>query len=309
MDSKKEVRRLLKSLKKDFGDWHVQPYIAGPYFKQANERLTSYAKDGNPETLIDLEVQRLLTWYLTYYESKALDSGEYAIVDLTLATKHALWEVLFSEPLARQNRGGSVLMDHAAFALALQFICGWKRRALAVGNALIEGLDTPLLDLRITDRHDAGSLYPHFWFLMHLFRAANGHAPIDTTLYSYPESMAPYDQVLADWRTTDLTKVQQFVVQMAEHHVQKTEDSDPDSVNEFDNPDHQLFPYEILAFLRLREWMGLSNPTEFDHPLMQQPLAFLPPTVPLPDPATPLLDQVIARYQQEFPDLRVPDGI
>lgn len=309
MDSKKEVKRLLKSLKRDFGNWNKDGVNVQYFLREPNEHLTAYAREGDTETLVQLEVSRLHTWNLTLYAAAALNDSRHPLDELAIAAKYAAWRVLIGEPRARINRGGSVLKDHAAFAFSLQFLCGWKRRALAVGNALIEGLDTPLLDLRINDRHDAGSLYPHFWFLMHLFRSANNHAPIDTALYSYPESMAPYDLVLADWRSTDLAKVQQFVIQMAEHHVQMTDDSDPDAKKEFDNPDYQLFPYEILAFLRLREWMGLANPTEFDHPLMQQPLAFLPPTVPLPDPATPLLDQVIARYRQEFPDLREPDGI
>ncbi len=63
-----------------------------------------------------------------------------------------------------------------------------------------------------------------------------------------------------------------------------------------------LFPYEILCWLRLREWAGLENPASFDHPLMQQPLARLPQAVPLPIPETPLLDQVIAKFKQEYPN-------
>ena len=78
-------------------------------------------------------------------------------------------------------------------------------------------------------------------------------------------------------------------------------------------PSVRELPADLLtpvgAYLRLREWAGLTNPTEFDHPLMQQPLAYLPPEATLPDPDTPLLDQVIARYRQEFPDLRIPDGL
>lgn len=305
MESMKRVEKLVKTLKKDFGEWHGKPYISEPYFNQAKERLTSYVQNGNSETLVDLEVQRQHTWHLTHYESIALNAKEFSGNELALASRYALWEVLFSEPLARQNRGGGLLKDKAAFCLSLQIICGWQRSTIAVGDALLEGLDTPLLDLRINDRHDAGTLFPHFWFLVHLYCAVRGIKPIDTSLYSYPESMEPYAQVLADWKTTDLTKVHQWVVEMAEHHVQMSDDSDHYSVNEFDNPDYQLFPYEILAFLRLREWLGLHNPTKFEHPLMQQPLAYLPPNVPLADPEMPLLNQVIARYRQEFPDLRM----
>ena len=44
-----------------------------------------------------------------------------------------------------------------------------------------------------------------------------------------------------------------------------------------------LFPYEILAFLRIREWANLKNPVTFDHPLMQHPLAQLPPVLNIPN--------------------------
>ena len=73
------------------------------------------------------------------------------------------------------------------------------------------------------------------------------------------------------------------------------------SLAEFDTEDRMLFPYEILAFLRLREWQGLVNPEVFEHPLMQQPLTKLPKDVPLAVPETPLLDQVVVKFQQEYP--------
>jgi len=137
---------------------------------------------------------------------------------------------------------------------------------------------------------------------MHLY-CDNGKYSLDTSLSSYPEDMAPYAQVLADWRTEDLAKVHDWVCQMAEYHVVESDDSVPDAVNEFDDTDAQLFPYEILAYLRLREWNGLKNPDRFDHPLMNQPLAWLPEPVPLAQPETPLLDRVIERFRTEYPKL------
>jgi hypothetical protein len=305
MDSKKRVVKLVKTLKRDFGEWPADAVNIQYFHKETKENLTAYVDGKDPDTLVKLETSRLHTWHLTHYESIALNRSEFSANELALATRYACWEVLFSEPLARQNRGGGLLKDDAAFYLALQIICGWQASTVAVGDALVEGLDTDLLDLRINDRHESGVLFPHFWFLMHLYCAARGMKPIDTALYAYPESLAPYDTVLADWKTTDLSKVHQWVVDMAEHHVQMTDDSDPDGKTEFDFDRAKLFPYEILAFLRLREWSGLANPAEFAHPLMQQPLAYLPPDVPLVLPDTPLLNQVIARYRQEFPDLRV----
>jgi hypothetical protein len=74
-----------------------------------------------------------------------------------------------------------------------------------------------------------------------------------------------------------------------------------DEIAEFDTEDRMLFPHEILTFLRLREWAGLPNPSSFEHPLMNQPLAKLPEPVPLPQPETPLLDAVIAKFKLEYP--------
>jgi len=77
--------------------------------------------------------------------------------------------------------------------------------------------------------------------------------------------------------------------------------ANPTRGNDDGKEDTMLFPYEILCWLRLREWAGLTNPETFDHPLMQQPLAKLPAPVPLPIPDTPLLDQVTAKFKQEYP--------
>lgn len=47
--------------------------------------------------------------------------------------------------------------------------------------------------------------------------------------------------------------------------------------------------------------LGCPTPRFFDHPLMKLPTAQLPNPVPLPQPETPLLDAVIAKFKLEFP--------
>ena len=88
---------------------------------------------------------------------------------------------------------------------------------------------------------------------------------------------------------------------MADFHIQEAQNTAHDEVDEFDAEHVMLFPYEILCWLRLREWAGLSNPEQFEHPLMQQPLAKLPAPVPLEIPDTPLLDQVVVKFKLEYP--------
>lgn len=301
MDSAKLVKRLQKSLKKDFADWIASPLMKKLSWDEVMAEMEDYATNGTKNWRMKLHCTDLRTWHFTHYAAAALNENRYPLDDLALAARYAHWAVFFEEPFANQGRGG-ILPREAAAWFALQIIAGWREQAGTVGRAIYKGLDTALLDMRINDRHDAGKLFRHMWFLIHLY-CDSGRHPLDISLYSYPNDMAPYAQVLADWRTEDVAKVHRWVCGMAEFHVAQTDDSRPDTVREFDYDDWKLFPYEILAYLRLREWNGLPNPEKFDHPLMNQPLARLPQSVPLAQPDTPLLDCVIERFRTEFPGL------
>ncbi|RIX48866.1 MAG: hypothetical protein D3M94_02865 [Rhodocyclales bacterium GT-UBC] len=134
---------------------------------------------------------------------------------------------------------------------------------------------------------------------MHLYAQASGDC-FDTKNYSYPPDMSPFSDILDDWKTLDLTQVHDWVCRLADWHLEQVHVSE--DLNEgFDIEQTMLFLYEILCWLRLREWAALESPAGFDHPLMQQSLAKLPEPVSLPIPDTPLLDQVTAKFKQEYP--------
>jgi hypothetical protein len=301
MDSGKLVKRLQRLLKRDFADWIVSPIQSEYFWEEANQTLAIYESSGNERAVVQLHCANLHTWHFTRFAAAALNENRNALDELALAARYGQWAVHFEERVACLGRGG-ILPREAAAWFALQIVAGWREQAGIVGRSIYKGLDTPLVDMRINERHDAGTLFRHMWFLIHLYCDVGGH-PLDASLYSYPKDMSPYAQVLADWRTADLGKVHDFVCAMAEFHLAQTDDSKPDTVKEFDYDDWKLFPYEILAYLRLREWNGLQNPNKFDHPLMNQPLARLPQPVPLAQPETTLLDRVIERFRAEFPGL------
>lgn len=304
MDAARKTKKLVKDRRKDYIDWNSRPLSIAYFHDRPLKAFAQFGQDAEADNLIQLETSRMAEWHMCLYIASALGGTHPSADELALAARYRMWSVFLEEPLAKIGRGSTFLNDIAAKIFALQLIAGWRAEALAVGQTLYEGLDTELLDLRINDRHDAGSLYRHFWFLMHLFADASRLPAIDTASYSYPKDMAPYAAVLADWRTSDTTKVKRWVEEMAEFHLSQTGTPDPDGKQEFDFTDAQLFPYEILAFLRMREWLNLPNPSQFDHPLMNQPLAYLPKDVPLPQPHTPLLDAVIERYRMSYPELR-----
>jgi hypothetical protein len=297
---KKDVTRMQNKVSSWVGEWVVgstqkKIFIDGPH-----KVLNDYLSGEDNSELLSLRVDRLRAWHFNRFLNGTLNEGECLLDDLALSAQYCKASVKLEETFANIGSGGSILLHQAAFSFSLNVIAGWKDEAMALGGTLLRGLDTSLLDLRHTERHQAGELYRHFWFLMHLYSEFAG-VKLDTSSYSYPEDMEPYANVLANWKTSDHDQLQTLVSQMADFHVQEARTTKHEDIAEFDEEDRKLFPYEILAFLRFREWMGLVNPETFEHPLMQTQLAKLPKEVPLAQLATPLLDQVIAKFKQEYP--------
>ena len=298
MDREKEVARLKRKVSKWLTEWVEKPY-SKTSTDESRADLEAYA-DGRDDYLSRVDIRTLHFWHLVHFEHAVLNEGQDGLEELALAVRYAEAYVRFEEAFADAGKEGFVLPNNAALYFSLAVLAGQKEAAGRIGHALVGGLDTSLLDLRHTDRHRAGEIYRHFWFLMHLYELGSGER-FDIKNYSYPTDMSPYSEVLADWQTPDLAKVHDWACKMADWHLEQVRVSE--DLNEgFDRDSTMLFPYEILCWLRLREWAGLENPDQFDHPLMQQPLARLPAPVPLPVPDTPLLDQVIAKFRQEFPD-------
>lgn len=299
MDREKEVARLMRKVSKWLTEWVEKPY-SKTSTDESRADLEAYA-EGRDDYLSRVDIRTLHFWHLVHFEHAVLNEGQDGLEELALAVRYAEACVRFEEAFADAGKNGSVLENNAVQYFSLAVLAGQKEVAGRIGHALVRGLDTSLLDLRHTDRHEAGKTYRHFWFLMHLYEQASNDR-FDIKNYSYPDDMSPYAEVLTDWKTLDLDKVHKWVNAMADFHAQHTRNTAHDVIEEFDSEYVMLFPYEILCWLRLREWAGLENPEQFDHPLMQQPLARLPAPVPLPVPDTPLLDKVIAKFRQEFPD-------
>ena len=299
MDMNRQLARQLKILCKEFAEWGIDETSVEMFHDDPPQVFQAYLNGENKVRRLGSRADKLLTWHFNQYANAVLNEGRYPLDELALCAHYARAATGFEAAFADAGQGGSLLLNQAVFNFSLNILAGWRTEAGKVGHLLYKGLDTTLLDLRHTGRHRKGECYRHFWFLMHLY-CDIAKQPLNTSLYSYPEDMSPYQAVLADWRTPDLGKIHNFVIAMADFHVQEA--SSPEEITELNDPDYILFPHEILTFLRLREWAGLPNPETFDHPLMLQPLARLPAPVPLAQPDTPLLDKVITKFKQEYPD-------
>ena len=79
----------------------------------------------------------------------------------------------------------------------------------------------------------------------------------------------------------------------------------------FSTPLLAVHPTEILAVLRLRDLLGLPNPTRIDHPLMQTPYAQItctPEFLASQGQRDELLDKFLNTFRQRDPQV-LPAGL
>ncbi|HEJ8091798.1 TPA: hypothetical protein SMI57_004908 [Serratia liquefaciens] len=257
--------------------------------------------DKNSIALISMNFEHLSYWHLVHYESVLINQNSMHEIHLGLSAKYAkaMLETnaaLISRGLDR-NIDCGVLLTNAALTLSLSIIAGWKKDAHSILDTLVAGLDSPLLDLRKNPRHSAGELYRHFWFLLNICSDMFSKI-VMLDDYSYPDDMSPYTEVLAQWKTSDFDIVQRLISSMADFHLAHSRSTGHEDILEFDVESRALFPYEILAFLRIREWAGIKNPDSYDHPLMNSALAQMK-TDPIPYPAPDFSDNIVKYLLQD----------
>lgn len=125
-----------------------------------------------------------------------------------------------------------------------------------------------------------------------------GHAKIGPKIDPYQPGQCLGEPILNKmftiWRKEDLSDHGEDILNLCDYYTLRTHTSDE---CEFSNDlFHTRYPAVILAWLRLRQQLGLSIP-EIKHPLMQAPYAKLFEPVILPE--DPLLTQVLQRLQRE----------
>jgi hypothetical protein len=278
--------------------WSATDAVQREFFLEYAGNLERVAMQADENTLSSLcrSLDNLAHRHLVDYQHRLLNGGERHPELLSAAATHARMQVDIASALIGKGLGTQLscrmLPDTAAVSLGLCLVAGWRHEAKCLFLQLGAGLDTPLLDLQKHGRHRAGMIYRHFWFLM-LLCATAFNKRIDLDSYSTPTDMQPYADALESWDTDDVTRVDELVSALADFHVQQARNRSANGIREFDREERMIFPYEILAWLRVREWSGRTNPPAFSHPLMNQPLAWLP-REPLPAQTFHTLDRALA---------------
>lgn len=297
MNSTTNIIKLDKKVRKWIYNWISTSTPKELFLDEPVSAFTDYLNGQDIAHTLGDQAENLATWHLIHYESTALNNN-HDFRELANASFYYGQMLELKETLANSGKGGSVLPAVSALSFSLAAILGWKNQCALRFNIIRRGLDTPLLNLQKNEKHQAGTLFRHFWFLIELY-AKSTNKDIDTSPYSYPPELSPYQQVLNNWDTADQALLQVLISSMADFHLSNARTPPQDNVLEFDYEERMLFPYEILAFLRIREWANLKNPSSFDHPLMQHPLAQLPAT--LIEQNNEHFNNVIDKLKKEFP--------
>lgn len=184
--------------------------------------------------------------------------------------------------------------------LAVVMLVGWEDKAKEMALLYEKSMQTYASDTTtqpdgIVDggRDD----YSGAWFIFELARKY-WSLTIDPEKVHYPENFGPYQAVLAQWDTHNVTQVEQWVSVLCDRHMEQAVDYESDQNGEFVGQNTEMFPYEILFWLRLRSCLGLPNPARYSHPFMSVPEA----TVPLVDwPDMPILDKLFEQMSADYP--------
>lgn len=134
--------------------------------------------------------------------------------------------------------------------------------------------------------------------------------PLDLDAHALPRDPA-WGQLVAHWREPDPDRFLQILLQACDTHVERiaVTEREANALSkdfEFNSVFLAVHPTEILAILRLRDLLGLPNPFEINHPLMQTPYAAITCRPGEVTERDELLERYLATVRQRDPHVLPP---
>ncbi len=205
---------------------------------------------------------------------------------------------------AEPDRRSTIVLPRTfCFTVSQAAVAGWREETELLARVGLAEVNRLLAD-GIERSHLA-------WFMLELMKDWLGAEADLKTPFRQAEvdGLGPWEKLLAGWRTHDQSAFAALMHDMAEHHVgqshymiEKGHKRDPNFSEqrfEVESSEYWLFPVELLAVLRLREWEGLANPP-MTHPLFSTSmLGTLCP--PLERVADSQLDTAFDFYRAKYP--------
>jgi hypothetical protein len=224
------------------------------------------------------------------WEKQATDALGYIELDAKLDFFwHVQFRTLFKDrprPLRR--------MDWALIAktMALQFVLGHTDEAIYQGYLAHAILNRSYqLKLSYENMHRRVQA-----FMLRLFAMWRGDVAHAWPSYAFDEPI--YERILATWRDEDPATLKHWLLAACNRHTHQAKQETEKTFR--DCASFPRTPIEILYVLRLRQVIGLENPS-LDHPLMEPPFDRLPE----PQPryvADDLVRGTLARIREDWPE-------
>jgi hypothetical protein len=201
-------------------------------------------------------------------------------------------------------------MHRVSFILGLNILCSDEEMCSELGDHLLDSLNAKNCIIK-RGREDALAS----WFVIELYSLVT-QKEFHKKRARYPKDLSPYNMALEDWDSEDADMIDDIIGILCDKHLDKAiiplDNYDFERKERLEIPSFQLFPYEILAWLKLREKAGLKNPTEFSHPLMNTTIAkmFLDIKEPLPKPKElPFAKELLEKLKEQCPDVEIPEWL
>ncbi|MBU3013277.1 hypothetical protein KO488_00815 [Poseidonibacter lekithochrous] len=264
----------------------------------------------NNKTPISILFEELADFYLmtSIYANTFCEDKEKVSQFLSTSPWYSYKLISIFNKNCNDSHSSVLLMRKAIYLWSSLFLISWNKKAIEIGSELIDSLNNEGSIIRYGCR-----LYPEAWFLIDLYSIAF-NKEYDKKRADYPENMDDYKNILNDWDTNDLTKVDLFVSNLIELHLLIEENKDNDENTSeymlFDKSVMKLYVYEVFIFLGIRKEKGLKNPIEFSHPLMNTDITkiYLDNKEPLSKPKElPYAKELIVKLQKKCPDITLDE--
>ncbi|MDH0094952.1 hypothetical protein N7373_26190, partial [Achromobacter mucicolens] len=189
--------------------------------------------------------------------------------------RRAISESIIIESLKHTHRIGIVHLDGHTNLMFGTIALGRPELAEALFRTCITGVNG---GYGVRDGHDLeiGTTLRYAGFGLSIISNWLGQ-PLDLDKHALPRDPV-WAPLVSQWREPDLDKFLPALLSACDVHVDRIaityrEHETIAEEFEFYTPLLAVHPTEILAVLRLRDLLGLPNPTQIDHPLMKTPYA------------------------------------
>ena len=306
MDLEKEFKKIkayiYKWYKKDQGEWFPDANSEG----REKKNVDSYLLDILNDTKYEIQYFSLFFEKMSYWK---IIQSQYAL--LYKEDKEKFYKE-FAESteyvylrFVMDKKFNDLGMSLAGFTFALLYLSQWRDKSKELVESMIYSINN--YDRSLDKQEKEGLIIYNgqdnivsAWFMLDLY-CLSYNKSYKKNNSNLPKLYTPYDEVLKEWNTTDMNRVDQLVYKLCEIHIMRTIKMKEDWYQEFDWNEKKLFPFEILVWLKMRKEQGLENPETYSHYFMNEPLAkAFPLDKPLPFPEIPHIELLKIEYPKLY---------